>query len=442
MVIFAPSKFIQPSAVTHVTNFLEIRLMIQNGHFFGKGYRPMTKRASVFLACHLLIASLVSGCSLSPTSFAGNSASSDAPPVSQPSLIPAAQHSPQQHVQDIHQLAPAPFIHQPMKPQAAELVAYHGPIEHIFFHPLIAYPELAFDGDAMAKGYNDWFVTVTEFNRILDSLYRKQYVLVDIRDLYTKTIQNGQTKMARKELKLPKNKKPLVLSIDDLNYYDYMLENGNVHKLVVDAEGKIATFSRTPGGEEKIAYDNEIVPIVDEFIRTHPDFSPSGAKGTVALTGYQGVLGYRTHDAVSQQYEREKREALQVIGRMKETGWTFASHGYGHLDAKKVSYKSLAEDTRRWKEEVEPLIGPTPVYIYPYGSRVDTNGAKYKMLVKSGFSVLCGVGPAPYLKVMNDAMMMDRRHIDGISLETQGERLLPLFDSKQVLDSLRHRLEK
>ncbi|MBC8079128.1 MAG: hypothetical protein H7X86_02200 [Gorillibacterium sp.] len=31
-----------------------------------------------------------------------------------------------------------------------QLVPYSGPVEHIFFHPLIAFPELAFDGDRMA----------------------------------------------------------------------------------------------------------------------------------------------------------------------------------------------------------------------------------------------------------------------------------------------------
>lgn len=48
-----------------------------------------------------------------------------------------------------------------------DLVPYTGPVEHIFFHPLIAYPELAFDGDPMARGYDDWFVTVQEFHKIL-----------------------------------------------------------------------------------------------------------------------------------------------------------------------------------------------------------------------------------------------------------------------------------
>lgn len=112
----------------------------------------------------------------------------------------------------------------PSPDPAAEPAAlkYQGAVEHIFFHPLIAYPELAFDGDSMAKGYNDWFITVKEFAKILDSLYANQYVLIDIHSLYEETEMDGKTIVKAKELWLPPGKKPLVLSIDDLNYYTYI----------------------------------------------------------------------------------------------------------------------------------------------------------------------------------------------------------------------------
>ena len=50
-------------------------------------------------------------------------------------------------------------------------------MEHLFFHPVIAYPELAFDGDAQADGLDDYMVTVDEYNKILQSVYDKGYVL-------------------------------------------------------------------------------------------------------------------------------------------------------------------------------------------------------------------------------------------------------------------------
>jgi len=315
-----------------------------------------------------------------------------------------------------------------------ELVPYQGPIEHIFFHPLIAYPTLAFDGDRMAQGYDDWFVTVKEFKRILQALYQRNYVLIDIRSIYTEKIVNGQKTLVRNKLVLPKNKKPLIISIDDLNYYDYMRQNGNVHKLILDAQGKIATYSVTPQGKSVIAYDNEIVPILEQFVKEHPDFSFRGAKGVIALTGYQGILGYRTNNPAAPNYQAEKTQALKVVRRLKETGWVFASHSYGHHDMNKVTYQTFVKDTDRWLKEVKPLIGATPVYIYPFGSRIPATDPKFRYLTKMGFKVMCGVGPTPYLKITPDAIQMDRRHIDGIALRTQGDKLRALFDSKAVID--------
>lgn len=165
-------------------------------------------------------------------------------------------------------------------------VVYKGPIEHIFFHPLVIYPERAFDGDRMAKGYNDWFVTVKEFNRILDSLYKKNYILIKTSDLFEEKTVNGKVTLVKKDLKLPKDKKPLILSVDDLNYYPYMIENGNANKLVIDKKGNLATYSKNLQGKDIISEENEIVPILNHFVNKHSDFSLNNAKGILALTGY------------------------------------------------------------------------------------------------------------------------------------------------------------
>ena len=70
-----------------------------------------------------------------------------------------------------------------------------------------------------------------------------------------------------------------------------------------------------------------MVPLIDRFVEEHPDFSYRGAKGIVALTGYNGILGYRTDqsyetrpddlDAVTADHaERLARlEAMQEIKR-------------------------------------------------------------------------------------------------------------------------------
>ena len=92
-------------------------------------------------------------------------------------------------------------------------VPWTGVVEHLFFHPVIAYPELAFDGDSQENGLDDFMVTVDEYNKILQSVYEKGYVLVDINSVWSEeTGEDGQARMVRNTLYLPEGKKPLVLS--------------------------------------------------------------------------------------------------------------------------------------------------------------------------------------------------------------------------------------
>ena len=315
-----------------------------------------------------------------------------------------------------------------------ELVPYNGPIEHIFFHPLVVYPQLAFDGDNMAKGYDDWFVTVSEFNKIVESLYERNYILIKMSDLFEEKENNGEMQLVKRQLKLPAGKKPLILSVDDINYYPYMLQNGNVYKLFINKDGKIASYSKDPEGKEVISEENEIVPLLNSFVDIHPDFSLNGAKGILALTGYEGVLGYRTNQPAA---ESEREEAKTIIAKLKEEGWEFASHGYGHLAANTISLSNLKRDADRWKKEVEPLTGSTNIYIYPFGSSVLPNDPKFKYLETLGFKIFCSVGPNAYLSFTQEYAMMDRVHIDGMALEKQRHIVDRFFDSSLVLDNER-----
>lgn len=69
--------------------------------------------------------------------------------------------------------------------QKAQAVRYADPttIPHIFFHTLIADTARAFDGDPEQGGYNQFMATIKEFNAVLQSLYERGFVLVDIHDV-------------------------------------------------------------------------------------------------------------------------------------------------------------------------------------------------------------------------------------------------------------------
>ncbi|MDY7224188.1 polysaccharide deacetylase family protein [Halalkalibacterium halodurans] len=347
--------------------------------------------------------------------------------------LPPESESPERHsegiTEKVDENVQEEAIEEDEKAEDTSLVPYEGDIEHIFFHPLMAYPELSFSGP-QAQGYNDWFITIDEFHRTLEELYKQDFILIYLEDVYEKV--DGEIK--EKTLELPEGKKPLVLSIDDVNYYDYMREEGNVYQLILDDEGQIATYSINPEGEEVVSYENEIIPILDTFVEEHPDFSHEGAKGVIALTGYEGVLGYRTNDLDSPHYEKEKERAIAVVERLKETGWTFGSHSYGHIDIGKASLKQVKRDTKRWKNEVEIITGSTPLYFFPFGSRVSPGDERYEYLVDEGYEVLAAVGPTTHTKIIEGAYTQDRRRIDGMAFIQQPHLLKDLLDSDYVLD--------
>ena len=131
--------------------------------------------------------------------------------------------------------------------EPVNLVEYDGIVEHLFFHPIIAYPEMAFDGDAKEEGLDSYMVTISEYNLMLESLYEKDYILVDMNDVWSEIIgDDGNPQMVRNTLMIPDGKKPLILSYDDVNYYEYMIENGFPYKLVIK-DGEIWSYGLDPG---------------------------------------------------------------------------------------------------------------------------------------------------------------------------------------------------
>ncbi len=86
----------------------------------------------------------------------------------------------------------------------------------------------------------------------------------------------------------------------------------------------------------------------------HPDFSFRGAKGVIALTGYEGILGYRTDELESPAFAKEKEEALKVVQALKDNGWSFASHGYGHLNTETIHWPGLSETPNAGKKRSNP----------------------------------------------------------------------------------------
>jgi hypothetical protein len=232
-------------------------------------------------------------------------------------------------------------------------------------------------------------------------------------------------------VRVPPGRTPFVLSEDDVNYYDYSRGRGLGWRLVLDPFGEVKVETRDGAGI-RITGD-DLVPIVDEFVADHPAFSADGAKGVLAVTGYEGVLGERIEDPTSPDWSASVVRAKAVADRLKATGWVFASHSFGHIDFATATPATARRDVERWKAVAEPIVGPTDVFIYPFGAAPAVGSQTVGMLRDEGFAVLCDIDVVPRLLHANGVVVMARRHIDGLALAQQ-TRVAPFFDAGSVED--------
>ncbi len=340
-------------------------------------------------------------------------------------------------------------------------------VTHIFYHSLVVDEKRAFanqDTDSQAVGNNQWMTTVDEFNDITKEMYDRGYVLVSIHDLYDVTKdENGKEVWKPAEILLPKDKKAFVLSLDDLSYYHSYDNYGYASRLIVDENGDVVNEYYDADGKLHIgAYD--CVPLLDQFIEKYPDASYKGAKGIIALTGYNGVLGYRTditydynHPSCDRHQkkwmdahpefdlETDRAEAKKVADAMKANGWEFASHTWGHVRVGDRSLASLKTDHEKWKANVEPIVGEIDTIIFAHGQDLQGVGAystsneKYQYFRSQGFRIFCNVDSNVYTTFLGeDYMRQGRRNLDGYRIYKNAigaqNNVSDLFDASKILD--------
>ncbi len=315
-----------------------------------------------------------------------------------------------------------------------EYEEYSGDVPHIFIHTLIAYPEIKVNG---RMNYDYECINVTEFKNMLRELYANGYCLVDIHDIY-ETDSNGGVAF-KESISVPVGRKPVVVTVDDVVYDFHKRGRGMVDFLDLDSQGNIVAGTYQSDGSVRYSDDNEFIPILEKFIKENPDFSSHDARFTLAMTGFAGVFGYRTDADFGKQggdRQGEIAKAKKIADRLKDLGYTFASHSYGHGYAPQHSQGTMTADLQAFRDEVEPIIGPVSVYVYPYGKLLDPTDPKYKIAQNYGFKLFCSVADFFYQRNYNDrgSMYMTRVAVDGFSLRQYGAVLAPLFDVNKVMD--------
>ncbi len=320
-------------------------------------------------------------------------------------------------------------------------------VPHIFYHSLVNEPDIAFSaslqGQSAADGMNAWMTTVDEFDKITQELYDRGYVYVRLRDLVNQTTDADGTVhfSARTDLMLPPDKKAIVLSIDDLAYYHSYKTSSFPDKMVLDENGLVKCHYVKPDGTESVG-DYDVVPRLNTFLREHPDGSYKGARGLIALTGYNGVFGYRTdidyekrehlmadqaawleeHPDFNRQSEIE--QATVIADAIKSEGWEFASHTWGHLSVTGKSAEELLNDNQKWLDNVGNIVGKTDTIIFAHGNDIgdwmpySSDNDKFNALKNAGYNFYCNVdgSVSHWVQINDNCVRQGRIDLDGYML--------------------------
>ncbi len=336
----------------------------------------------------------------------------------------------------------------------ANLVLWDDPnqVVNLSFQPLIADTARAFADATYGSSYKSNYITVNEFSKILLQLYENGYILIRHSDIQ---MRNGAM-----ELYLPNGKKPLILTETHVNYNTYMTDgdgdklpdkdgDGFASKLIVDDSGKLTCEMVDASGQTVTgAYD--IVPILESFVESHPDFSYKGAKAVLALSGYDGLFGYRTSPAALEHfgqtaYDQQVADATKVIAAVKNAGYELACYSYENEPYGLFTADQINSELQLWKNEVTPLLGEVTLFVFCRNSDIAENGVEYS---GSKFEVLKSFGFTDYVGFNKDGKnwynaysgysRMGRTLVTGANMANNPEWFDGMFDPYAVKDSARN----
>ena len=316
---------------------------------------------------------------------------------------------------------------------------------NLSFQLLIEDPVRAFKDPDYAGGYKKNFITTAEFRNILEDLHANGYVLVDLDDLFQITNDgNGNTAFTPKTLSLPQGRKPIMLTETQVNYYTYMIDPdkdgvpdskgaGFASKLILDEKGEF-TCEMVDATGETVTGSFDLVPILEEFIKEHPDFSYNGARAILAVTGYDGVFGYRRN---------KLEEALPILDALKERGYEIAFYSYANTDYEASTVAQIAKDVESWKKNIEAVIGETPILVFARNTDIagkgEYTGEKFAKLQEMGFRYYLGYLPDgnPWCLTEPNYIRQGRLVVSAINIQTHPEWYTGLFDPATVLEASR-----
>lgn len=326
-------------------------------------------------------------------------------------------------------------------------------IPNLSFHVLLVDPARAYADTELGGKYNQNFVTTEEFTKILQQLYANNYVLVDF-DCFIDVGQtvSGSEQFMSKTLYLPEGKKPFMLTETMVNYFAYMNDSnsdgvadaggdGFASRLVLDSNGDIkAEYVDASGSTQVGNYD--LVPILEDFIAEHPDFSYQGSRAILAVTGHEGIFGYRCNTSYAadptkgnEYYEQEKAGAVTIVNALREKGYTLACYSYKNDSYANMTSTQIQSDLQQWTQQIAPVIGDVDTFVFAQNSDLsDYSGTSFNVMYQTGFRYFISQGKSPATQINNTYVHQDRLMVTGETMAWYSDRFTGMFDCNLVLD--------
>lgn len=328
-------------------------------------------------------------------------------------------------------------------------------IPNLSFHVLMADASRACNKDVsgadMAGLYNKNFVSVEEFSRILNQLYSSNYVLVDFDSfVYKATGVDGNDEFGAKSIYLPQGKKPVMITETMVNYFEYMVDpdkdgtldgtgHGFANKLVLDENGDIKAAYVDANGQSLVG-NYDLVPVLESFIQEHPDFVYQGARAILAVSGTEGVFGYRTNTSYVSRfgqafYDNEVIEAKKVVAALREKGYTIASYTYSNQAYRSMTTLQIQAEVTNWTNQITPVLGEVDTMVFARASDIESySGTTFDVLYRSGIRYFLNSGSSPRVDINKTFVRQTRLMVTGETLAWYSSQFTSYFDSNVVLD--------
>ena len=335
------------------------------------------------------------------------------------------------------------------------LVEHQDPtlIPNLSFHVLIHDMNRAKADQELGGQYNRNFVTTAEFSKILEQLYLNNYVLVDFDSFVSSNSVDGtSSSLFADSIWLPEGKKPVMITETMVNYFEYMIDGNNdgiadsggdgfASKLVVDASGNIKAEYVDENNVTQVG-NYDLVPILEDFIAQHPDFCYKGARATLAVSGSQGIFGYRIQSESmankgQDYYNEQVVGATKVVEALKAKGYRLACYSFDNKDYKGISAAQVQEDIQKWQSQIAPVIGELDTIVFARGGDIgDYTGGKFDVLYNNGFRFMIKSAEDPYTEVNNAFVRQSRLMVTGENMVAKASMFTDtaLFDPNVVLD--------